>query len=382
MPDPARDLWQAARDAQAGTLSSVPYSVLALGDRSYTHFAKAGRDWDRQLSALGGVTVAEVTLADADYDATAQDWADQILPAMAERGDQDVSIKSQDLGADTAPRFNRRNPAMGHLAAKRRLTAEGSSKEVMHYEITFETAGLEYTAGDTLNILPVNDPDLVSALLKEMECEGNERIGDHPDSLRDLLSTHFEIRTPSQALLEHLGLNAEDKALYGVDLLELLQNHRVDIGEMETLATFLRPLAVRSYSISSSPKVIKGGVHLTVASVRYDRAGRQHHGVGSTYLADRMAVGDALRLYVTPNSFFSLPASERPIIMVGPGTGVAPFRGFLQERAMAKDTGKTWLFFGERQEAFDFFTAHPCQNNADFLFRRIGLTGLAADVLY
>ena len=354
MPDPARDLWQAACDAQAGAFSGVPYSVLALGDRSYTHFAKAGRDWDRQLSDLGGVTVAEVTVADADYDATAQDWADRVLPAISEQADQDVSIKAQNTGAAAITRFNRRNPAMGRLMGKRRLTADGSSKEVMHYEIAFETQGLDYTAGDTLNILPVNDPVLVAALLNEMGCEGNERIGDYHDSLRDLLTHHFEIRSPSQALLDHLGLTREDKALYGIDLLELVQSHRVQIGDMENLATLLRPLAVRSYSISSSPRAVPDGVHLTVASVRYDRAGRHHHGVGSTYLADRVSVGDGLRLYITSNTFFSLPDTARPIIMVGPGTGIAPFRGFLQERAKAKEAGKAWLFFGERQEAFDF----------------------------
>jgi NADPH-dependent sulfite reductase flavoprotein alpha-component len=354
MPDAARDLWQETSSAPVDVLAGVHLSVLALGDQNYQHFAKAGRDWDARLSALGAVAVDEATLVDVDYDAVAQEWAEKILPLISERGDQDQQVEAEEMAARTAPRFNRRNPARGRLRTKRRLTSEASSKEVMHYEIALETTGLSYTAGDTLSILPRNDPALVAALLDEMGCEGNERIGEFHESLRDLLTDHFEIRCPSIALLNHLKLNPKDGSIYGADLLDLLQTHRAQIGEMEDLARLLRPLAVRSYSISSGPFPCPDVVHLTVASVRYDREGRAHSGVGSTYLADRVSVGDALRLYVTPNTHFSLPEPGRPIIMIGPGTGIAPFRGFLQERSATKASGKAWLFFGERQETHDF----------------------------
>ncbi len=354
-PDTAVDLWQEAAQAMDGALGDVPFSVLALGDHSYEHFAKAGRDWDAKLEQLGGARLAPVVCADADYDATFEAWAAHALPAISMLGDQSQMGKAQSTTQDKAARYNRRNPAQGTLMFKRKLTSDGSTKEVMHYEISLDSAGMTYTAGDTLNIIPENDPDLVSALLKEMGCEGNERIGDHHDSLRDLLTHHFEIRTPSAALLECLELHEDDEAIWGHDILDLVRAHRDKIGEMEHLAALLRPLAVRSYSISSGPARHPTEVHLTVATVRYSQNGRRYGGTGSTYLADRLKEGAKLRLYVTPNLFFSVPTDpKRAIIMVGPGTGIAPFRGFLQERLMQMGAGKAWLFFGERQGAHDY----------------------------
>ncbi|MEP5762304.1 MAG: molybdopterin-dependent oxidoreductase [Litoreibacter sp.] len=355
MPDAAVDLWQEATRTLNGILDGVPFAVLALGDQSYEYFAKAGRDWDEKLAQLGGAQVAPVTCADVDYDATAKDWAASVLPEISSIGDQTLRVEAQPIGRNTAPRYNRRNPGQGTIVAKRELTSDGSTKEVMHYEISLDSPGLNYTAGDTLNILPENDPKLVTALLKEMGCEGNERVGDYHDSLRELLTHHFEIRIPSTSLLDHLSLGDDGNAPGGHDILDLVSSHRKDVGEIEDLIGFLRPLSVRSYSISSSPVAHPNHAHLTVVTVRYDIDGRSHGGTGSTYLADRVAVGAKLKLYVTPNVFFSLPKDPaHAIIMVGPGTGIAPFRGFLQERSQQEDTGDAWLFFGDRNEAHDF----------------------------
>ena len=358
MPDPALALWYESEDAAPNLLNGTHYSVLALGDKSYEHFAGAGRDWDQRLAQLGAHRMREVCLADEDYDETAQEWMNAALPQISETGDQSALIKASSVAAvDIARRYNRRNPATGKLLTRRRLNNTRSSKEVMHYEIQLLSDELSYKPGDTLNILVENDAELVAALLAQMGCDGNERIGDRLDSLLDLLTYHFEIRTPSKALLSLIGLDviqhAED--LWGKDILDLVREHPDVLGDMETLVTVLRPLSVRSYSISSSLDAHPGEVHLTVATVRYERHQRRYGGVGSTYLADNIAEGQKLRLYVASNKAFSLPENpSRPIILIGPGTGIAPFRAFLEQRAFDLSTGPAWLIFGERQEQFDY----------------------------
>ncbi len=358
MPDSAQALWDESEDASADTLKGSYYSVLALGDESYDHFAKAGQDWDERFEALGAHRIQEICLADVDYDEIAQTWMESALPTISKIGEQATLIKASDVVNTTATRrYNRRNPALGQLLKRRRLTDTESSKEVMHYEIGLLSAGLTYKPGDTLNILAKNDPDLVAAVLKQMGCAGNERIGNFHESIEDLLTHHFEIRTPSKALLNQIGMDAstDSEYLWGRDVLDLVREHPSTFGEMETLASVLRPLAPRSYSISSSHDAHPGEVHLTVATVQYENQTRNYAGVASSYLAQRVSVGDKLQLYVAPNKSFSLPIdADRPIILVGPGTGVAPFRAFLEQRAFDTAKGPAWLFFGEREEQHDY----------------------------
>ncbi len=383
MPDAAQNLWQEAQTAPTGALADVPYAVFALGDISYEDFAKAGADWDKRLTTLGAVRVGPLVRADADYENTAQEWSETILSAISAGGDQDKTIKAEAAVKTRTNTYNRRNPALGTMLSKTKLTSKGSSKEVIHYEIALDGSDLTYTAGDTLNILPKNDPALVNALLKVMGCEGSERIGDYQESLWDLLTHQLEIRTPSNALLDYLRLCDGDPALWGADLLELIETHRALFPDMQHLTALMRPLSARSYSISSSPKTNAKKVHLTVASVKYERQGRRHKGTGSSYLANRVAEGETVRLYVTPNRFFSLPDDPaRPIIMVGPGTGIAPFRGFLQERSLIKRSGQAWLFFGDRERAHDFlyqqelerFVKSGTLSRLDLAFSRDDLT--------
>ncbi len=358
MPDSAQGLWEETEDASADTLKGSHFSVLALGDQSYDHFARAGRDWDERLEALGAHRLQDICLADVDYDELARTWMESALPTISKIGEQTTLIKASEVARTAAtPRYNRRNPAFGQLLKKRRLTNAQSSKEVMHYEIRLLSAGLTYKPGDTLNVLAKNDPDLVAAVLKQMGCEGNERIGDFHESLEDLLTNHFEIRTPSRALLSLIGMeaSADSEYLWGRDVLDLVREYPDTLGEMETLASVLRPLAPRSYSISSSHDAHPGEVHLTVATVRYENHARNYGGVASGYLARRVSVGDKLQLYVAPNESFSLPADNgRPIILVGPGTGIAPFRAFLEQRAFDAANGPAWLFFGEREVQHDY----------------------------
>ncbi len=358
MPDSAQALWEETEAAAADTLKGTHFSVLALGDQSYDNFNQAGKEWDQRFTELGADRVLDVCCADVDYDEKAEEWMAVALPAVANSGSQKTLVKAADIIKTTSSqRYNRRNPGLGRLVRKDRLTDPRSSKEVMHYEVALLSEGLAYSPGDTLNVLVENDPKLVSELLKQAGCEGNERIGEFHESLRELLTHYFEIRTPSKALLNRIGLSISDNReyLWGKDVLDLVREHASMLGEMETLATLLRPLTPRSYSISSSHDLHPGMVHLTVATVKYENVARSYGGVASTYLAERVAVGDKLQLYMAPNKSFTLPVSpDRPIVLIGPGTGVAPFRAFLQQRQFDGAKGPIWLLFGERQEQYDY----------------------------
>jgi sulfite reductase (NADPH) flavoprotein alpha-component len=259
------------------------------------------------------------------------------------------------------------------LLVNRLLTAADSSKETRHYEISIAGSGLHYEAGDALCVVPTNCPELVGNIIQAIGCNGDELepINGEVVRLQDALRTQFEIKLPSKELVQEIAtrsgnqelngiLNTGDKEqlanyLWGRDILDLLrQNPTVEFAAAEFLA-LLKPLQHRAYSISSSGNMYPESVHLTVASVRYDSYDREHKGVCSTFLADLVDEKTEVRCFFTPNKVFRVPDNDSlPMIMVGPGTGIAPFRAFLQERQYRKATGKNWLFFGDRNSATDF----------------------------
>jgi sulfite reductase (NADPH) flavoprotein alpha-component len=371
MPDNAEMLWEAANSDAAPRLENVNYSVLALGDTSYDLFCQAGIDWDQRLEALGAKRIFDRVDCDVDFEAAAEEWISEVVPLMAE-GASTVAV------VDTAPQasksaYNRKNPFPAKMSVNRIVTALDSSKETRHYEISIAGSDLSYEAGDALCVIPSNCPELVANIIKALGCTGSEQepVAGELISLSDALQSHFEIKLPSKELVEEIAKRSGDQQLnnilssgdkdqlsnylWGRDTLDLLlQFPNAEFSAAEFIA-LLKPLQHRAYSISSSGKAHPDTVHLTVASVRYDAHGRNHKGVCSTYLADLVGEETDVRVFFTPNNNFRVPNDDSlPMIMVGPGTGIAPFRAFLQEREFRKANGKNWLFFGDRNASTDF----------------------------
>lgn len=371
MPDNAEMLWEAASGDSAPRLEKLNYAVLALGDTSYDLFCQAGKDWDERLQALGANRLFERVDCDVDFEAPAEQWLSEVIPLMAD-GAETVAVVDTEAQPSKS-QYNRKNPFPAKLLVNRLLTAGDSSKETRHYEISIAGSGLNYEAGDAMCVVPTNCPLLVADLVKALGCSGTEEepVNSELMTLSEALRTHFEIKTPSKELIEEIAkrsgdqelnalLQAGDKDkladyLWGRDTLDLLmQFPGVEFSAAEFLR-LLKPLQHRAYSISSSSKQHPDAVHLTVASVRYDAHGRHHKGVCSTYLADLVDETTDVRIFFTPNNNFRVPSDDNlPMIMVGPGTGIAPFRAFLQERQARKASGKNWLFFGDRNAATDF----------------------------
>lgn len=371
MPDNAQMLWEAANGDAAPHLENVNYSVLALGDTSYDLFCQAGIDWDNRLAALGAKRLFDRVDCDVDFETPAEKWISEVIPLMAE-GAATVAIVDTETHAAKSV-YNRKNPFPAKMRVNRIVTALDSSKETRHYEISIAGSGLSYEAGDALCVIPTNCPELVAEIVKALGCTGSEDepVNGELMTLSEALRTHFEIKTPSKEFIEEIANRSGDQELNGLllsgdkdkladylwgrDILDLLlQFPGIEFSAAEFLG-LLKPLQHRAYSISSSGKKHPDSVHLTVASVRYDAHGRHHKGVCSTYLADLVGEETDVRIFFTPNNHFRVPNDDSlPMVMVGPGTGIAPFRAFLQEREFRKAPGKNWLFFGDRNAATDF----------------------------
>lgn len=371
MPDNAQLLWDAVSADSMTKLPDVKYAVLALGDTGYDLFCKAGKDWDLRLAALGAQRLFERADCDVDFEAPAAAWLSEVMPLIG--GGATTTVVDTAPGANDKPQYHRKNPFPGKMRVNRLLTGAESSKETRHYEISIAGSGLSYEAGDALCIYPSNCPTLVADIIAAIGCQGDEEepINGEWLPLREILRNHLEIKTPSRELLEELAkrsgaqelnglLASGDREqlanyLWGRDTLDLLRQHPACEFSAAEFIALLKPLQHRAYSISSSGKRHPDQVHLTVASVRYESFGRQHKGVCSTFLADLVDESTAVRCFFIPNKTFRVPDDDAlPMIMVGPGTGIAPFRAFLQERQLRNASGKNWLFFGDRNAATDF----------------------------
>lgn len=371
MPDNAQLLWDAISADSAETMEQCQYSVLALGDTSYDLFCQAGIEWDNRLTQLGAKRLYDRVDCDVDFEEAAESWISSVIPMMADGAV--VNMVSSDTDSSDKPKYNRKNPFSTRITANRLLTSEASSKETRHYEFSLEGSGLTYEAGDALNVIPQNCPALVASIVKAISCTGDEiePVNGQQISLTEALRSHFEIKLPSKELLQEIAnrsgdqelnglLSSDDKDalskyLWGRDTLDLLlQFPGIEFSAAEFLA-LLKPLQHRAYSISSSGKMYSDSVHLTVASVRYHAHNRDHKGVCSTYMADLVDSDTEVKIFFSPNKSFRVPEDDSlPMIMVGPGTGIAPFRAFLQEREIRKATGKNWLLFGDRNAATDY----------------------------
>jgi sulfite reductase (NADPH) flavoprotein alpha-component len=384
MPDNAGLFWDAIQASTVPRLEGLQYAVLGLGDTSYDEFCQAGKLLDTRFEQLGATRVHDRVDCDVDYEDPAALWTAAVLDRIAaETGATGAAgpattgtTAAGGAGSTRASRpgseWTKRNPYPARLVENRLLSDPRSAKEIRHYEFDLGDSGITYAAGDALAVVPVNDDTLVDHLLEHLGATGDEVFDGR--SVRELLRTDREVRTPSKdliadlvqrspaselaAVVAHGDKQELDRWLWGRDVLDLLRDAGDTAPGLDELLPFLRPLQARQYSISSSPLAHPDRIHLTVASVRYGDDHRKHSGVASTHLADRVEVGDEIGVYLQPNAAFGVPADgDAPLIMVGPGTGIAPFRGFLHERAASGVTGRNWLFFGDQHRDTDFVYA-------------------------
>ena len=358
--------------------------MLGLGDKNYPDFCGASKKFDARLETLGAKRIIDRGECDVDYEAPAKAWMENLwlrlgeggagspLPAVTANGANGAHGVARPTAGNGAMVYNKSNPFPARLLKNVLLNKTGSATEVRHYELSLQDSGLNYEVGDALGVVPANCPELVNNLLMLLNCTGDEtvRVSETTVPLREAFTRHFDITKPSTRLLAAVAkavpggelaalLAAERTAdlkqwLWGRDVADVLQLWPTSMAVTELLS-LLRKLAPRLYSISSSPKAHPGEVHITVSAVRYENFGRRRKGVASTFLADRVGDNDSVKLYVQRSHGFQLPAStDTPIIMVGPGTGIAPFRAFLEERQTTGAPGKNWLFFGDQCRASDF----------------------------
>jgi sulfite reductase (NADPH) flavoprotein alpha-component len=358
----------------------LSYSVFALGDRHYEHFCKFGRDLDTKLAALGANRLANRVDCDVDVDEPLAQWKAEVLPrlneaaALRKPAAADSSIVAVPEKPAPNAAFTRTNPVFAPLVDKKDLTHKKSTKTTLHLAFSIEGTGIQYEAGDACGVLPQNDTNLVAEILQTLRFNGNEQVAcgaKEAITLHDALTHHLQITrlnrkmvtdfailgqcAPLHFLLDPKQQHDLDKYCYGRGLIDLLLEFPGVVQSPEELVAMLPKLSPRLYSISSSPLAHAGQIHTTVAVVRFNAHNRERGGVCSTLFADRASVSDRLPLYIQPNKRFRLPANpDSPMIMIGPGTGVAPFRAFLHERRAIAATGPNWLFFGERSAATDF----------------------------
>ncbi|GJD55812.1 Sulfite reductase [NADPH] flavoprotein alpha-component [Methylobacterium dankookense] len=346
----------------APRLDGVQFAVLALGDTSYAEFCAIGKALDARFEALGGKRAAERADLDLDFEKPAADWIKGALKALAPAAaDNVVAVDFARAGAAEDDEAEpSREPVVVEVVDHVNLNSSRSDKETIHLALAFEESAPAYEPGDSLEIYPENDPQLVEEILKAAGLAGDE-------ALRKALLAERDITTLSAATVERFVKatgHAEAQRLIesgevrawieGRHLIDLIETYPAKLSA-EHLNTITRPLPPRAYSIASSRKEVGDEVHLTIAAVRYETHGRARAGVASVHVADRIRNGAKLRVRVKPNRHFRLPADPATdIIMVGPGTGVAPFRAFVQERRAVEAPGRSWLFFGDRQFTHDF----------------------------
>ncbi|MDG1748228.1 MAG: sulfite reductase flavoprotein subunit alpha [Porticoccaceae bacterium] len=370
MPDNASLFWESLNSSSMPRLSDMKFGVLGLGDTGYDEFCQAGKLIDMRLEQLGAYRLVDRLDCDVDYEDIASDWINKIIPLTNDGRSKPIVVTDEKL-ANVKSIWNRKNPYPATLRVNKLLSGEQSLKEIRHFEIDLGDSGITYDIGDALNIMPINDDELVKSILLRLNLPSELVLVGEDMKLADLLKYKYEISTPSRNfiaaievqagddLLSHVLNNGDKQALADylwtkdvLDLLNLNQDIKFTGSEFVGL---LKPLQHRAYSISSSPKKHVGSVHLTVASVRWNSNDREHLGVCSTFLADRVDVNEKVGVFVSPNKAFRIPSNnDAPMIMVGPGTGIAPFRAFLEERQCIGAEGKNWLFFGDQTRSSDY----------------------------
>lgn len=374
-PQPATGFFEFLEGRRAPKLGGIRYAVLALGDSSYEFYCEAGKRIDRRLEELGAERLAPRVDCDIDFEAAADAWVGALIGQLSVAAVPGAPTSISLLGGVPARDLrihDKRNPFPAAVLENTPIVGRGSTKETRHIEFSLEGSGLTYTPGDALGIDASNDPSIVTGLLELLSIPDDAVIDVKGQTLTmvEALTHRFEITAATPRFLDYWSLlsdAAELKQLQQADragerTIFLRTHHIIDIVRRFPVGavlptgfiTGLRPLQPRLYSIASSLAAAPDEAHVTVAPVRYALHGAARSGVASGHLADRAEIEAALPVYIQANSHFRLPDDDVPVIMIGAGTGVAPYRAFLQEREVRGAQGKNWLFFGERNFRTDF----------------------------
>lgn len=362
---------------RAPKLDGLRFAVCGLGDKSYLEFCQTGKEFDARFEALGATRLAERADCDVDFEETAERWMEAVLSSMVERRSVLSSSANGSAVAHVLPerrsgvqmQHDRKRPFAAPLLEKIQLNGRGSPKETWHLELSLEGSGLTYEPGDSLGIFPKNSDLLVEEVLAAAKLDGDNILtfNEKEAPLREILR-EVELSVLTRDLLDKFADATKNISLktlpndpaalkrffWGRNVADLLREFPANLTE-EILLGLLRKMPPRLYSIASSLAARPDEAHLTVAAVRYDFDGRPHQGVASTFLADRVLAGESVPVFFEHNEYFKLPADDSAdIIMVGPGTGVAPFRAFVEERSERGSSGKNWLFFGNPHFETDF----------------------------
>ncbi len=374
-PDNALSFHEYVHGRRAPKLDHLSFSVLSLGDSSYEFFCQTGKEFDERFEELGGTRLFDRVDCDLDYDEPFSEWLQGVASSLSEG--EAVSLPQESAGANNqaVSEYSRTNPYYAEVLENINLNGRGSNKETRHLELSLEGSGLVYEPGDSLGIYPTNDPALVDELIQTCGWNAEEAVTVHKNGdtlpLKEALTSHFEITVLSKPLLQKIAALTKSESLHalleegneeklkeyiaGRDLVDAARDFGPFEGTAAEFTSILRKIPARLYSIASSLKANDEEVHLTIGAVRYDAHGRERQGVCSILCAERLQPGDTLPVYIQHNQNFKLPQDpDAPIIMVGPGTGIAPFRSFMQEREEMGANGKSWLFFGDQHFVTDF----------------------------
>lgn len=374
-PDNAITFHEFLHSRKAPKLEGLRYSVLALGDESYEFFCQTGKDFDARLAELGGERLTDRVDCDLDFDEPAENWMQNVLAALSGPDDNRAAVAETTETVQSAKekKYSKSNPYEAEVLENINLTGRGSNKEVRHVELLLDNYGEGFEPGDCLAIIPENDPVIVTQLISllgwdpeltvEIDNKGNTA------SLTEAFTEHFEITKLTIPLVKKLAELVNDDSLNdklaedgwvqtyveGRDLIDFFKAYNASNIQPSDLLEALRKLPAREYSIASSYKANPDEVHITVGAVRYNAHDRDREGVCSIQLAERVQPGDTVKMYLKKNPNFKFPFEEdKKVIMIGPGTGVAPFRSYLEEREELDLKGNTWLFFGEQHFTTDF----------------------------
>ena len=384
-PDDAIEFHEYLLGKKAPKLPNLNYSVLALGDSSYEFFCQTGKDFDERLQALGAKQVTPRVDCDVDYDSECESWTLSIVESLKDELTQ-VSAGLANVvdlpTAGAASQYSKQNPFAAEFSLSQKITGRDSAKDVRHIEIDLGESGLTYQVGDALGVWFENDEALVSKLLNELSFSGDEKISlkvsgnEQEFTLKDALISQLEITQTAPSFIEFWAELSKDSKLVTVasdknsarefagehQIIDVVSLAKADI-EPQTFVDALRKITPRLYSIASAQAEVEEEVHLTVGLVSFDANGEPRTGGASSFLANRLEEGQKVRVFVEHNDNFRLPQSDdTPVIMIGPGTGVAPFRAFMQEREARDASGDNWMFFGDQTFTQDFLYQVEWQN--------------------
>jgi sulfite reductase (NADPH) flavoprotein alpha-component len=384
-PDDAIEFHEYLLGKKAPKLPNLNYSVLSLGDSSYEFFCQTGKDFDERLLELGAKQVAPRVDCDVDYDTECDEWTLRIVEALKEELNQAESALAPVIELATAgaeSQYSKQNPLAAEFSVSQKLTGRDSAKDVRHIEIDLGESGLTYQVGDALGVWFDNDSTLVDELIQQLHFTGDEKVslkiaGETQElPIKEALIQHLEITQTAPAFIEFWAHQVNDARLIEIatdkntarefagqhQIIDLVNIGTADVAP-QTFVDALRKITPRLYSIASAQSEVEEEVHLTVGVVTYEANGKVRTGGASGFLSHRLTEGQNVRVFVEHNDNFRLPQSDdTPVIMIGPGTGVAPFRAFMQERDAREASGDNWMFFGDQTFTQDFLYQVEWQN--------------------